>query len=63
MTKRYEDLIQELKEVIRKIENGETSLEESIALYERGTLLITECETLLNEAELRITRLTPDSHP
>jgi exodeoxyribonuclease VII small subunit len=57
MTKKYEDLMQELKEVIRKIESGETSLDESIALYERGSLLITQCETLLTEAELKITRL------
>jgi exodeoxyribonuclease VII small subunit len=57
MTKKYEDLMQELKEVIRKIESGETSLDESIALYERGALLITQCETLLTEAELKITRL------
>jgi exodeoxyribonuclease VII small subunit len=60
MTKKYEDLMQELKEVIRKIESGETSLEESIALYERGALLITQCETLLDEAELKITRLPPE---
>ena len=57
MTKKYEDLMQELKVVIRKIESGETSLDESIALYEQGALLITQCESLLNEAELKITRL------
>jgi exodeoxyribonuclease VII small subunit len=57
MTKKYEDLMQELKEVIRKIESGEASLDESIALYERGAVLITQCETLLTEAELKITRL------
>lgn len=60
MTKKYEDLMSELKDVIRKIESGETSLEESIELYERGTKLVTECEALLTEAELRITRLPPE---
>jgi exodeoxyribonuclease VII small subunit len=57
MTKKYEELMLELKEIIRKIESGEAGLDESIALYEQGALLITQCETLLNEAELKITRL------
>jgi exodeoxyribonuclease VII small subunit len=43
---------------VRKIEDGETSLDESIALYERGTLLVKECEKMLDGAELKITELS-----
>ncbi|KQC05730.1 MAG: exonuclease VII small subunit [Methanoculleus sp. SDB] len=57
MTEKYETLMEELKEIIRKIEDGSVGLDESIALYERGSLLIRQCERLLEEAELRITRL------
>jgi len=58
MQKSYEDLVAELKEIVRKIENGETGLEESIALYERGATLVRECEKVLESAELKITELS-----
>jgi len=34
MTKKYEELIGELKEIVRKMEDGNTSLDEMITLYE-----------------------------
>ena len=58
MTKKYEELVTELRDIVRKIEDGETSLDESIALYERGTLLVKECEKMLDGAELKITELS-----
>ena len=61
MTETYEQKIEEVKEIIGKIEDGETSLEESIRLYERGSVLIRQCETLLAEAELKVTTLSRDA--
>ncbi len=60
MTKSYEELIGELKEIVRKIEDNETGLDESIALYERGALIIRQCEDLLASAELKISMLGRD---
>ncbi len=60
MPKKYEELVDELKEIIRKIESGEAGLDESIALYERGAVLIRQCEALLAEAELKISELGRD---
>jgi exodeoxyribonuclease VII small subunit len=60
LAKKYEELVDELKEIIRKIESGEAGLDESIALYERGAVLIRQCETLLSEAELKISELGRD---
>ena len=60
LAKKYEELVEELKEIIRKIESGEAGLDESIALYERGAVLIRQCETLLSEAELKISELGRD---
>ena len=57
MTQKFEELIAELKEIVKKIEDGETSLDESIALYERGAVLITQCEQVLSDAELKINQL------
>jgi len=60
MTKSYEELISELKEIVRKIEDNETGLDESIVLYERGAVIIKQCEELLASAELKISMLGRD---
>jgi exodeoxyribonuclease VII small subunit len=60
MTKSYEELISELKEIVRKIEDNETGLDESITLYERGAVIIRQCEELLASAELKISMLGRD---
>lgn len=57
MTKKYEEMITELKEIVRKIEDSGTSLEEMITLYEQGTLLVHQCEERLAEVEVKITEL------
>lgn len=60
MTKKYEDLISELKEIVRKIEDSTTSLDEMMILYEQGTVLVRQCETRLSEVEMKITELARD---
>jgi exodeoxyribonuclease VII small subunit len=60
MTNTYEELVSELKEIVRKIEENETGLDESIALYERGAVILKKCEELLSSAELKITMLGRD---
>jgi exodeoxyribonuclease VII small subunit len=61
MTETYEQKINRLKEIIEKIEDGNTSLEESMRLYEQGAVLVKQCETLLTEAEVKITTLSRDA--
>ena len=53
----FEDLMREIKTLIQKIEDSETTLEESIAVYERGITLIEECEKILANAEMKISEL------
>ncbi|HIH26906.1 MAG TPA: exodeoxyribonuclease VII small subunit [Methanoregulaceae archaeon] len=60
MAKTYEELVGELKDIIRKIEDNDTGLDESIALYERGAVIIRQCEELLASAELKISMLGRD---
>lgn len=57
MTRKYEEQINELKEIIEKIENGDADLEESMALYEKGIAIMKNCEKILEEAELKVTEL------
>lgn len=61
MTETYETKIEQLRTIIEKIEDGNTSLEESMRLYEQGALLVKQCESLLAEAELKITTLSRDA--
>ncbi len=61
MTGTYETKIEELKRIIERIEDGNTSLDESMRLYEQGAALVRQCETLLSEAELKITTLSRDA--
>jgi len=61
MTKKYEELIGELKEIVRKLEDSNTSLDEMITLYEQGMVLVRQCEDRLAEAEVKITELGRES--
>lgn len=61
MTETYEEKIEQLRQIIAKIEDGSTSLDESMKLYEQGAALIKQCETLLAQAEEKITTLSRDA--
>lgn len=50
----FEQALKELEEIVRKLETGELSLDESISLYERGQKLKAECEARLANARARI---------
>jgi exodeoxyribonuclease VII small subunit len=57
----YETKVEQLKQIIEKIEDGTTGLDESMKLYEQGAVLVKQCELLLTEAELKITTLSRDA--
>ena len=52
--KDFEAAIAELESVVKKLEEGDLPLEQSLALYERGVQLSRFCHTQLEEAERRI---------
>lgn len=54
----FEDAMRELEATVGKLETGEATLEESIALYERGAELRQHCEKRLREAEERVEKIT-----
>jgi len=57
----YEMAFTELEKIVAQLEAGQDSLEESIALYERGQVLARRCSDLLDQAELRVKRLGTDT--
>jgi exodeoxyribonuclease VII small subunit len=52
--KDFEAAIAELESVVKKLEDGDLPLEQSLALYERGVQLSRFCHARLEEAERRI---------
>ena len=54
----FEAAMAELEQIVQKLEAGSVSLEESIAIYERGEALKARCDALLKQAEARIERIT-----
>jgi exodeoxyribonuclease VII small subunit len=50
----YEAARDELAEVVRKLEAGGVTLEESLALWERGEALATTCQGWLDGAKARL---------
>lgn len=52
--KDFEAALAELEGIVKKLEEGEQTLESSLALYERGVQLSRFCHARLEEAERRI---------
>jgi exodeoxyribonuclease VII small subunit len=50
----YEQARDELVDVVRRLEAGGTSLEESLALWERGEALAARCQQWLDGARARL---------
>lgn len=53
----FEKLYARLEQEVEKLERGGLSLDEAIAVYESGMQLARQCQELLDEAELKITKL------
>jgi exodeoxyribonuclease VII small subunit len=52
--KDFEAAIAELETIVRRLEEGDLALEQSLELYERGVRLSRYCHARLEEAERRI---------
>lgn len=61
----FEESLHRLDEIVKTLEGGQVSLEESIKLFEEGAKLSVACEKLLKDAELKVTMLTkgPEGAP
>ena len=56
----FEAALGELEETVSRLEQGDLTLEEALALFERGQQLATLCNTQLEVATLRVEQLTAD---
>jgi exodeoxyribonuclease VII small subunit len=53
----YEQAFEELEAVVSALEGSQQTLEQSLALFERGQALARRCAELLDQAELRVRSL------
>ncbi len=58
----FETLFSELEETVAKLEAGDLTLDESLALFQRGVELAKRCSDMLEKAELRIKELVPQAN-
>ncbi len=59
----FEQTINELTEIVGKIEQGQIPLQDSLEQYERGMVLIKHCRQILAKAEKRIEKISTESGP
>ena len=61
----FEENMQRLELIVRKMEQGDIALEESLDLFKEGTELVRKCTEFLDNAQLQIKLVTngPDGLP
>ena len=56
----FEAALAELEKIVADLESGQTDLERSIEMYERGAQLKAHCEKRLEAARLRVEKIVVD---
>ena len=56
----FEEALAQLQDLVEALEQGDGTLEESLARYEQGMKLVAYCNKLLDQAELRVRELLPN---
>lgn len=60
---RFEQSLDELEQLVARIEQGELSLDDSLAAFERGMSLYKQCQGTLDSAELRVKQVLDPENP
>ena len=55
---KFEDALAELESIVQNLERGDITLDDSLARYERGVVLLKDCFGQLKQAEAKIRELT-----
>jgi exodeoxyribonuclease VII small subunit len=54
----FEEALAELEEIVRKIDTGQEDLAAAVSSFERGVVLKKHCESMLQNAKLKIEKIT-----
>lgn len=58
----FEDAMKRIDQIVARLEDPALKLDESLAIYEEGVSLVSFCRKKLEEAQRRITCLTPNEN-
>ncbi len=56
----YEEAFAELESIVAALEEEQAPLDETMGLFERGQALVRRCGVLLEQAELKVRKLSAD---
>ncbi|MDX1575565.1 MAG: exodeoxyribonuclease VII small subunit [Kiloniellales bacterium] len=54
----FEQALEELKQIVERLEQGQGELDQAIEAYQRGALLKQHCEAKLRDAEQKIAKIS-----
>ncbi len=57
----FEESLEQLEEIVQKLEAGQGKLDQAIESYERGAALKRHCEAKLKEAQQKVDRIVTAS--
>lgn len=53
----FEKAMEDLEHIVADLEKGETTLDEAMALFEKGVSLVGACTKVLDESEQKVVKL------
>lgn len=53
----FEENMQMLEKLVKKMESGDLTLEQSLEAFEKGVKIVRKCQDSLTRAEVRVTKL------
>lgn len=59
---KFEDKIKELEEIVSKLENGESTLDESFNMYTKAMNLIKECDMELKNVKENVNKIVNENN-
>lgn len=59
---KFEDKVKELEDIVSKLENGESTLDESFNMYTKAMNLIKECDTELKTVKENVNKIVSENN-
>ena len=53
----FEESMARLEQIVRAMERGDVALEESLKLFQEGTELVHNCQKLLDDAQMQVSKI------
>lgn len=61
--KSFEEKLERIDEIVKKLETGRVDLDEAISLFKEGKVLARECESMLRSAQEQVDRAMNEPSP